>query len=64
MSILALLLSLIVIGVLAYLVNQRIPMEPWIKTVFNIVVVILVILLLLSAFGGIGFLSQQVPRVQ
>ena len=64
MSILALLFWIVLIGVGTYLVNLHVPMEGWIKTVFNVVVVIVVILLLLHAFGGADFLSSPIPRVR
>jgi hypothetical protein len=43
--------TLIIIGVLLYLVNTLIPMDSRIKTVINVVVLILVLLYTLSAFG-------------
>lgn len=49
--------TLIVVGVLLWLVNAYIPMDSKIKQILNIVVVIAVILWLLQAFGVIGSLS-------
>jgi hypothetical protein len=51
MTLLGLIVTLVVIGLALWLVNQYIPMDPKIKTILNIVVVIAVILWLLSAFG-------------
>jgi hypothetical protein len=51
MSIIALLVTLIIVGALLYLVNSIIPMDPKIKTILNVVVVIAVVLWLLDAFG-------------
>ena len=51
MSLLHIVITLIIIGVLLWLVNTFIPMASSIKTLLNIVVVICVILWLLSAFG-------------
>lgn len=51
MSLINLLVTLIVVGVLLWLINSFIPMDPTIKKILNVVVVILVILWLLSAFG-------------
>ncbi len=51
MSLIALLVTLIIVGALLYLVNSVIPMDPKIKTIFNVVVVIAVLLWLLDAFG-------------
>jgi len=42
---------LIVVGILLWLVNNFIPMDPMIKRILNIVVIIAVVLWLLSAFG-------------
>lgn len=51
MSLLTLIVLLVVIGVIMYLVNTYIPMEPNIKKILNIAVVIIVIIWLLSAVG-------------
>ena len=45
---------LIVVGVLLWLVNTYIPMDPKIKQILNIVVIIVVCLWLLQVFGIIG----------
>ncbi len=45
---------LIVIGVLLYLVNQFIPMEPRIKSILNVVVIIAVVLWVLCLFLPVG----------
>jgi hypothetical protein len=52
------LLTLIVVGVLLWLVNRFIPMAGSIKSILNAVVVIAVVLWLLSAFGLIHSLSR------
>jgi hypothetical protein len=57
MSLVSIVISLIVVGVLLWLVNNYIPMDGKIKNILNIVVVIAVILWLLSAFGVLGSLS-------
>ena len=51
MSLISLIVTLIVIGVLLWLVNAYIPMDGKIKKILNIVVVICVIVWLLYAFG-------------
>jgi hypothetical protein len=51
-------ITLIVVGVLLWLVNTYIPMDGKIKKVLNVVVVIAVALWLLNAFGLIGNLSN------
>jgi len=52
------LLILVVVGVVLWLVNTYLPMDPKIKTILNIVVVIVVVIWLLRAFGILGSLSQ------
>jgi len=51
MPLLPILLTLIVVGVLLWLVNRFIPMAGSIKSILNAVVVIGVVLWLLNAFG-------------
>jgi hypothetical protein len=51
-------LTLIVVGVLLWLVNSYIPMAGSIKMILNAVVVIAVVLWLLSVFGLIGELQK------
>lgn len=65
MSLLSLVLTLIVIGVLLWLVNAYIPMDQKIKTILNVVVVIAVVVWVLSAFGLFHHLnSVSVPQVK
>jgi hypothetical protein len=51
MPLLPVLLSLIVVGVLLWLVNTYIPMAASIKSILNAVVVIIVVVWLLNVFG-------------
>ena len=44
-------ISLIVVGVLLWLVNNKIPMDGTIKSILNLVVIIAVIVWLLRVFG-------------
>ena len=65
MSLISLIITLIVIGVLLWLVNAYIPMDGKIKKILNIVVVICVVLWLLFAFGILNHSGDiHVPRVQ
>jgi hypothetical protein len=57
MTLISLVVTLIVVGVLLWLVNSYIPMDPKIKQILNVVVVIAVVLWLLSAFGVLGQLG-------
>ncbi len=44
-------ITLIVVGILLWLINRFIPMDSKIKSILNVVVVIAVILWLLNVFG-------------
>ncbi len=50
-------LTLVVVGVLLWLINRFIPMQGTIKSILNAVVIIVVVLWLLQAFGLIGSFS-------
>lgn len=64
MSLLTLIITLIVVGVLLWLVNTYIPMDGKIKNILNVVVVICVIVWLLHAFGVMnGANDIRVPQV-
>ena len=61
MSLISLIITLIVVGVLLWLINTYIPMDGKIKQILNVVVV----LWLLSAFGILGRSGDiQVPKVR
>ena len=65
MPLINLVITLIVVGVLLWLVNAYIPMDGKIKQILNVVVVICVVVWLLSAFGVIGHTGDiQVPQVR
>lgn len=59
MPLLDLVVILIVVGVLLWLVNTYIPMQPQIKTIINAVVIICIVVWLLKLFlGGFGSISS------
>jgi hypothetical protein len=58
MPLLTILIVLIIAGVLLWLVNNYIPMDHKIKTIFNVVVVIAVVIWLLKIFGVFSSLSS------
>jgi amino acid transporter len=66
MSLITVVLTLIVVGVLLALINRFIPMDGTIKNILNFVVVAGVILWLLYGFGIIGNSSGEIrlPRVR
>lgn len=51
MSLLSVIVLLVVVGVIMYLINRYIPMEPNIKKILNIAVIVIIVLWLLSALG-------------
>jgi hypothetical protein len=50
----SLLVTLIIVGVLLWLVNTTIPMDGNIKKIINVIVIILVLLWVLQSFGLIS----------
>lgn len=50
--------TLVVVGVILWLVNRYIPMDSKIKSILNIVVVIAVVLWLLRIFGILNDISN------
>jgi hypothetical protein len=64
MSLISLILTLVIVGVLLWLVNTYIPMDGKIKQILNVVVVICVVIWLLYAFGILsGAGDIKVPQV-
>ncbi len=56
-ALISVVVTLIVVGILLWLVNTHIPMDGTIKQILNIVVIIVVVLWLLQVFGilvGLG----------
>jgi hypothetical protein len=65
MSLISVALTLVVVGVLLWLVNSFIPMDGKIKSILNGVVVICVVVWLLFAFGILNHSSEiNVPQVR
>lgn len=64
MSIIGLIITLVVIGVIMWLVNTYIPMDGKIKNILNVVVIILIVLWLLNVFGVFNMNLGTVPRVR
>jgi len=65
MSLISLVITLVVVGVLLWLVNAYIPMDGKIKKILNIVVVVCVVVWLLFAFGILDHSSDiRVPQVR
>ena len=65
MSLISVVITFIVVGILLWLINTYIPMDGKIKKIINVVVVIAVILWLLSVFGVLGRAGDiRVPQVR
>ena len=65
MSLISLIISLVVIGVLLWLINTYLPMDGKIKKILNIVVVICVVVWLLYVFGILNHSGDiKVPQVR
>jgi len=60
----ALCITLIIIGVLLWAVNEYVPMDAKLKRILNIVVVICVVVWLLYAFGVVGHGDIPVPKLR
>lgn len=58
MPLLPIVVTLIVVGVLLWLVNAYIPMDAKLKSILNIVVIVAVILWLLDVFGLFSYISN------
>jgi ABC-type long-subunit fatty acid transport system fused permease/ATPase subunit len=58
MSLIGLIMTLVVVGVLLWLLNNYVPMDSKIKAIINAVIVIGVVVWLLQAFGVLGSLRD------
>ena len=58
MTLLSLILTIVVVGVLLWLINTYIPMQAAVKKILNVVVVIILIIWILNAFGLVGLLNR------
>jgi len=58
MGLIGLIITLVVVGVLLWLLNNYVPMDGKIKSIINVVVVIVVVVWLLQAFGLLGSLQN------
>lgn len=65
MPLITVVLTLIVVGVLLWLINTYIPMAESIKKILNIVVVVAVVIWLLYGFGVLGHPGEiRLPEVR
>ncbi len=59
MPLITLIVTLVVVGLILWLINNYLPMDGKIKKILNVVVVIAVILWLLSVFGLMAPLTSM-----
>lgn len=58
MSLIGLVISLVVVGILLWLLNTYVPMDGKIRQIINVVVVIAVVIWVLQSFGVLGPLQN------
>jgi len=58
MPLMQLVITLVVVGILLWLVNRFIPMQSSIKSILNGVVVICVVIWIVNLFGGFALLHN------
>ena len=58
MSLIGLVLTLVVVGVLLWLLNNYVPMDGKIKSIINVLVVIVVVIWVLQSLGLLGSLQN------
>jgi len=64
MPLITIVITLIVVGVLLWLINTYIPMDGKIKKILNIVVVVVVVIWLLNVFGVWGHVRDVHVRAR
>lgn len=62
MTLLSLIITIVLVGVVLYLIDRYIPMDAGVKTVLHAVVIILLVFWLLSTFGLVGHLNRPIGR--
>jgi predicted membrane protein len=63
MPLVSLVVTLVIVGVLLWLINTYVPMAGSIKAILNVVVVVVVCVWVLNAFGlWTPMLNYRVPR--
>jgi multisubunit Na+/H+ antiporter MnhB subunit len=63
MDLITLIVVLVVVGVLLYLINRYVPMEPRIKKILNVAVIIFVLLWLIFSFLNTAGVNVHSPRI-
>lgn len=58
MSLLAIVIGIVVVGLVLWLINQFIPMEARVKQILNVVVIIILLIWVLQGLGFFGYLRS------
>ena len=58
MSLIGIVLTLVVVGVLLWLLNNYVPMDGKIKSIINVLVVVVVVIWVLQGVGVLGSLQN------
>jgi predicted membrane protein len=58
MSLIGIVLTLVVVGVLLWLLNNYVPMDGKIKSIINVLVVVVVVVWVLQGVGVLGSLQN------
>lgn len=58
MSLLTILITLLVAGIILWLINTFIPMDEKIKKIINVIAIVVIILWLIKAFGLLKYISN------
>lgn len=58
MGLLELIIALVVVGVLMWLINAYVPMEPGIKRLLNIAVIVILVIWLLMQLGFLDSIAN------
>lgn len=60
MTLLSLILVFVVVGLVLWLINTYVPMDPKVKTLMNVAVIIILVIWLINVLGLLGPLNMPV----
>jgi 1-acyl-sn-glycerol-3-phosphate acyltransferase len=63
MDLIGIIVVLVVVGVLLYLINNYVPLDPKIRKILNVAVVVFVLLWLIISFMNATGVSLNTPRI-
>lgn len=62
MTLLSLIVTIVLVGIVLYVINRFVPMQADVKRILNVAVVIVLIIWLLNGFGLFHLLDRPVTR--